>query len=327
MKKEFITLTFLSSIIVLVYFLFPDFQGDTKKKDENNLVEELVDSEKAIESSDNKGYFVQLTFDIVRVTKQGDAVIAGKANPNVRIELFDNNKKIANFFSDANGEWIWVSDLPLEKGLRSFSLKYIDKNGKEHKSDQTVVILNDDKKIIKPIVVKFLSGDHQNVSLMNLDLIDDGLSLDFVDYAPDGKLIFSGRTLPDQEIRFVMSNKLLGRSVSDETGEWRFVSNVVDLSNNNMTIITIIQNQEISLQFDQLDLNKSLDLQNLSTSSKEFVVEPGNSLWRIARKTMGGGIYYTEIYKNNLKNIKNPDKIFPGQVFNIPNVKKIMFHE
>ena len=35
-------------------------------------------------------------------------------------------------------------------------------------------------------------------------------------------------------------------------------------------------------------------------------------------KTLGGGIYYTEIYKNNLAKIKNPNLIYPGQVFNIP---------
>ena len=54
---------------------------------------------------------------------------------------------------------------------------------------------------------------------------------------------------------------------------------------------------------------------------KEFTVKNGNSLWRIARKTLGGGIYYSEIYKNNIKEIENPDLIFPGQVFNIPNIR------
>jgi nucleoid-associated protein YgaU len=55
---------------------------------------------------------------------------------------------------------------------------------------------------------------------------------------------------------------------------------------------------------------------------KKIVVEDGNSLWRIAKRTLGGGIYYSEIYKNNIKKINNPDLIFPGQVFNIPKIKK-----
>mgnify|MGYP001426780534 FL=1 len=60
---------------------------------------------------------------------------------------------------------------------------------------------------------------------------------------------------------------------------------------------------------------------------RNIVVEPGNSLWRIARKTLGGGIFYSEIYRNNLKRIKNPDLIYPGQVFNIPNIKKKILYE
>ena len=50
-------------------------------------------------------------------------------------------------------------------------------------------------------------------------------------------------------------------------------------------------------------------------------MQNGNSLWRIARKTLGGGIFYSEIFKNNVDKITNPNLIFPGQVFNIPNLK------
>ena len=60
---------------------------------------------------------------------------------------------------------------------------------------------------------------------------------------------------------------------------------------------------------------------------KKFLVEDGNSLWRIARRTLGGGILYAEIYKNNKKIINDPDLIFPGQVFKIPNLKRTSLYE
>ena len=60
---------------------------------------------------------------------------------------------------------------------------------------------------------------------------------------------------------------------------------------------------------------------------KKIIVEKGNSLWRIARKTLGNGIFYSQIYKNNLRKIKNPDVIFPGQVFNIPVLKNKISYE
>ena len=48
------------------------------------------------------------------------------------------------------------------------------------------------------------------------------------------------------------------------------------------------------------------------------VVQPGNSLWRLARRTYGDGFGYTVIYEANREQIKDPDLIFPGQVFALP---------
>jgi nucleoid-associated protein YgaU len=49
-----------------------------------------------------------------------------------------------------------------------------------------------------------------------------------------------------------------------------------------------------------------------------IVVQPGNSLWRIARENYGRGIQYTVIYEANKDQIANPDLIYPGQVFAVP---------
>lgn len=47
----------------------------------------------------------------------------------------------------------------------------------------------------------------------------------------------------------------------------------------------------------------------------------GDSLWRISRKMLGHGIKYTEIYASNVKQIKNPALIYPGQIFVVPSAK------
>ncbi|MDE0941760.1 MAG: LysM peptidoglycan-binding domain-containing protein, partial [Alphaproteobacteria bacterium] len=46
-----------------------------------------------------------------------------------------------------------------------------------------------------------------------------------------------------------------------------------------------------------------------------------NSLWRIARRVYGSGVRYTVIYQANDSQIRDPDLIFPGQVFNLPPKK------
>jgi nucleoid-associated protein YgaU len=48
------------------------------------------------------------------------------------------------------------------------------------------------------------------------------------------------------------------------------------------------------------------------------VVSRGDSLWRISRLTYGAGTRYALVYKANRERIRNPDRIFPGQVFVLP---------
>ena len=58
---------------------------------------------------------------------------------------------------------------------------------------------------------------------------------------------------------------------------------------------------------------------NLPRDAVTFV-QPGNSLWRIARRTLGKGIRYTVIFEANRDQIKEPDLIYPGQIFIVPKV-------
>jgi nucleoid-associated protein YgaU len=44
----------------------------------------------------------------------------------------------------------------------------------------------------------------------------------------------------------------------------------------------------------------------------------GDSLWRISRKILGHGMRYTLIYEANASQIRDPNLIYPGQVFVVP---------
>jgi nucleoid-associated protein YgaU len=49
-----------------------------------------------------------------------------------------------------------------------------------------------------------------------------------------------------------------------------------------------------------------------------YVIEKGDSLWKIAEKAYGNGSKYTAIFDANREVITDPDKIFPGQKIRIP---------
>jgi len=47
-------------------------------------------------------------------------------------------------------------------------------------------------------------------------------------------------------------------------------------------------------------------------------VSRGDSLWRISRLSYGAGTRYAVIYKANREQIRNPNLIYPGQIFVLP---------
>jgi hypothetical protein len=53
----------------------------------------------------------------------------------------------------------------------------------------------------------------------------------------------------------------------------------------------------------------------------QIVIQPGNSLWRISRVIYGRGIEYTVIYEANRNQIRDPNLIYPGQIFSTPGAE------
>lgn len=50
------------------------------------------------------------------------------------------------------------------------------------------------------------------------------------------------------------------------------------------------------------------------------VIQPGNNLWTIARVLYGNGAKFTMLYEANREQIRDPNRIYPGQVFKTPDV-------
>lgn len=47
-------------------------------------------------------------------------------------------------------------------------------------------------------------------------------------------------------------------------------------------------------------------------------VQPGFTLWQIARENYGDGFQYVRVFQSNRDRIRDPDLIYPGQVFAVP---------
>jgi LysM repeat protein len=48
------------------------------------------------------------------------------------------------------------------------------------------------------------------------------------------------------------------------------------------------------------------------------IIRRNDTLWRISRRVYGHGVRYSTIYLANQDQISDPDRIWPGQVFKVP---------
>jgi len=55
-----------------------------------------------------------------------------------------------------------------------------------------------------------------------------------------------------------------------------------------------------------------------ATQAVFHTVVKGDTLWKISEKTLGSGARFKEIFEANKPMLKDPDKIYPGQVLRIP---------
>jgi len=280
------------------------------------------------------------SFDVVQVSPDGSSVVAGRAVPGATVKIMDGAETLGEVTADGRGEWVFVPTRPLPVGTRQLGLAALLPDGTEVLSREVVVVVVDPAKVedraesagagagetmpsTQPLAV-LLPRDGQGPSrVLQRSRIEEpvatasGLTLGVIDYDEAGQVDLSGQAQPKQMVTVYLDNRLVGRAQADDRGEWRLVP------------VEKIDPGTYTLRVDQLDTGGSVvsrietpfamaDLSKTATGEGLIVVQPGNSLWRIARRVYGSGVRYTVIFEANQDQIRDPHKIYPGQIFLAP---------
>ncbi len=270
------------------------------------------------------------SFDVVRIGPEGQAVIAGRAAPESKVEILDAGKQIGQVTADANGEWVYTTDKPLAPGSRELSLEEVDRDGASVPGSAPVILVVPEREAAsasgaaasadKPkrgeaLAVKLEpSGAVQVLQVPASAQEGASISIQVVNYDDKDHLAVAGRSTAKAEIQVYLDNALLAPATADDKGGWS-IAVVQKLSEGTHTV-----------RADQIGAGgKVLSRAEISFASggalpKEgnVTVAWGNSLWRIARRAYGSGFDYIVIYKANKEQIRNPDLIYPGQIFKLP---------
>jgi nucleoid-associated protein YgaU len=259
------------------------------------------------------------SFDIVYVTRDGEATIAGRAKPGAKVRVFANGEPLAETTAIEDGSWTLDSPTPLAAGPVELSVEMTTRDGETIRSDQTVIIYVPERAGDRPLVVRTTPGG-PSVVLQEPGEDVPGLgplSLDVIDYDESGAVIFSGRAEPARVVQIFINKQFLAEATADAQGRWTISpAQAIAPGVYTLTVVQLDQNGRpeyaIELPFERANPD-DIDLRD-----GKVVVQPGNSLWRIARRAYGKGAQYTIIYEANADQIRDPDLIYPGQVFTVP---------
>jgi hypothetical protein len=149
------------------------------------------------------------------------------------------------------------------------------------------------------------------------------LSLDVVDYDEAGTIRFAGSAAPGSSVRLYVDDQHLGDATADAQGRWQFApQRPVTAGRHRLRVDQLATSGSVAARIELPFLREEMAEASLRGAAGggggSVVVQPGHSLWRIARQSYGRGMQFTLIYEANRAQIRNPDLIYPGQVFALP---------
>lgn len=257
-------------------------------------------------------------FDVVRIDPQGNTVVAGTAAPGAKVTILDGDKALGTVTANGDGEWVFLPDAPLPSGSRELTLSAQNQDGTTDTSKDVVVLVVPDGEGGKSLAVKTARDGGNTVVLQGEQPLDpkNPVAVDSVDYDEDGALTIGGRAKTGDTVAVYLDNSLLGSAKADENGRWQLApQSTATLGSHKLRADVINDSGKVlaraELPFSRVELPSMPD-------GKRVVVQPGNSLWLLARRAYGDGKSYTVIYDANKGQIQNPDLIYPGQVFIMP---------
>jgi len=257
------------------------------------------------------------SFDVVRIDPRGNIVMAGRAAPNATVFIMDGKKEIGRVKADARGEWIYVPTEPVSPGTRQFSLIAKTPDGKETVSQNVVVMAVPERNGEVLIVEQSRAGGRSRV-LQGPDADPNlgKLKVIAVDYDAAGKFAVSGEADAGSTVILYLDDKPVGQALANDTGQWTLEPTVRMTPGDHKLRADQVGARNTILA--RVEMPFTLDPAQANLGPNDVTIIKGNSLWRIARRVYGEGVMYTVIYDANRELIKDPNLIYPGQVFSLP---------
>lgn len=195
--------------------------------------------------------------------------------------------------------------------------------------DQTVVAVVAETQPSSPTV---LLADQSGVRVLQAPVeagagpeVMSVVALDAITYSNEGEVELSGRGRGASFIRVYLDNKALTTSRISADGNWRTELPDVDTGVYTLRVDevdeegTVVSRVETPFKREDQEALAEAAAATPDQPAKVVTVQPGWTLWAIAAQSYGKGDLYVRVYEANRDRIRDPNLIYPGQVFEVPD--------
>ncbi|HCQ64443.1 MAG TPA: peptidoglycan-binding protein LysM, partial [Rhodobacteraceae bacterium] len=165
-------------------------------------------------------------------------------------------------------------------------------------------------------------------------VIQDGLpsaqlTIDAISYDDAGEVALSGRGLGETTLRIYLDNAPVRTAVIRENGQWRAPLPAIDSGIYTLRIDAVAPDGSVTTRVETPFKRESPEVLAAAEAKTEaaaaegrvltaVTIQPGNTLWGIADRRYGDGFQYVKIFEANREFIRDPNLIYPGQIFTLP---------
>lgn len=282
-----------------------------------------------------------------RLERDGQMLISGRSQPGWDVTVLVDDAELTTFPTDGSGEFaqflsIEISEMPRILRLSARS----PETGQVLASLEDVIIAPmerltsvatedlDDEDVVAQVYdaedgnTAVLISDEDGVRVLQPPVSSDPapevmsvVALDTITYSQEGDVQLSGRGQGEGFVQVYLDNAPITTSRIQQDGNWRSELPEIDTGVYTLRIDEVDEDGNVTSRVETPFKREDKDVlasQGETDGVRAVTVQTGNTLWAISRERYGEGTAYVRIFEANRDRIRDPDLIFPGQVFAIP---------
>ncbi|WP_299649854.1 LysM peptidoglycan-binding domain-containing protein [uncultured Jannaschia sp.] len=146
------------------------------------------------------------------------------------------------------------------------------------------------------------------------------LGIDVIGYDASGEVQIAGHGLRDLRLRIYLDNRPVQVAQIDGHGVWAVELPELDSGVYMLRVDALAPDGSVASRIETPFQRTAPEVAAAARRDglSAITVQPGYTLWAIPEDYFGEGVRYVQIFAENRDCIRDPDLIFPGQIFTFP---------